>query len=63
MIVPKSGNPFGAMMPPMIVMTRGKRSFVVLETGRAVGFIAVDRSFFVVKRRMIGGWMIGTRDM
>jgi len=36
-------------------MTRGKRSFVILETGRAVGFMAVSRSVFVVMNRMIGG--------
>ena len=51
------------MRPPRIVMTRGKRSFVVLETGLATGFITVWRSFFVVRSRMIGGWMIGTSDM
>ena len=63
MIVASSGSPFGAMQPPTIVITSGKSSFVVLETGLAVNFMAVFFSFSVVSARMIGGWITGTRAM
>ena len=51
------------MQPPTIVMTSGKSSFVVLETGLAVNFMAVFFSFSVVSAFMIGGWITGTRAM
>ena len=40
----------------------GNSMTVVLETGLAC-FMSMARSFFVVSRRMTGGWMIGTSDM
>jgi len=63
MIVASSGSPFGAMQPPTTVITMGKSSFVVFETGLAVNFITVFFSLSVVSALMIGGWMTGTSDM
>ncbi len=63
MIVPINGAPFGARIEAKIVTTIGKKIFVVLDTGWRTATMTICRSFWVVRARMIGGWMSGTRDM
>ena len=57
---PTSATAFGAKMPVMIVMTMGKRMRVVLEICFGSYGMRMSRSFFVVSRRMTGGWTMGT---
>ena len=63
MTIPISGVPRGATNEAATVTTMGKRILVVLETGCFTTPITIFRSFSVVSKRMIGGWMSGTRDM
>ena len=43
----------------MCIRDRGKRIFSVLETWRGVSMMTW-RSFSVVRKRMMGGWITGT---
>ncbi len=60
--MPSSGSAEGTMKVVMSSPMMGKRMRSVCDTVRA-GFILMMRSFLVVSRRMMGGWMSGTRAM
>ena len=60
MSIPTSGAAEGTMSEITIVTRIGKISFSTLETGLSSP-ITTERSFFVVRAFMIGGWIIGTR--
>ena len=59
---PMSGVADGNNTAQVVSTVMGKRIFSSLETGRSCT-IFILRSSSVVSRRMIGGWMIGTRAM
>ena len=52
----------GRMSDTMMATTMGKIIFSLLLTVRSC-FMRILRSFSVVSRRMMGGWMTGTRAM
>ena len=60
---PTRETDIGATRPATKVTTMGKMIFAFLETLTALYSIWMQRSFFVVSRRMTTGWMIGTRAM
>ena len=62
MSIPINGAALGSSSTQMAVTKMGKRIFSVLETGRNCS-ITTLRSFLVVRARMMGGWIIGTRAM
>ena len=60
--IPKSGSADGLMKVVSNKPTIGKMTFSVLPTIRG-SFIFIKRSSLVVSKRMIGGWMTGTKAM
>ena len=60
--IPSSGIPEGTMKAVSRKPIIGKSFFSVGDTGRG-GFMRMRRSFLVVSRRMIGGWITGTSAM
>ena len=60
--MPTSTMESGAIMAAMIKAPMGKRIFSRCETARG-GAMRMSRSCRVVKSRMMGGWMMGTRAM
>ena len=63
MIVPRSGNPIGAIRPPITVTTKGKRILVVFETDFLTTPMLMTFSCLEVKSFMMGGWITGTKDI
>ena len=61
--VATSGAEGGTRMPTRIVTTMGKAMTAPRGTGRGAYSMRMRRSAFVVKSRISGGWMIGTRLM
>ena len=61
--MPMSGEALGTSRPVSSVTAMGKRTRVSLETGREVYSMRISRSWRVVSKRMMGGWMMGTRLM
>ena len=59
---PTRGAVVGRIRQTTMVTMMGNRIFSSLDTGRSCS-ILIFRSFSVVSRRIIGGWMIGTRAM
>ena len=57
---PKSGTAEGSSKPQKMVTAIGKIMRSVLETSRNC-CMTIMRSFRVVRARMMGGWMIGTK--
>ena len=57
--IPTSAETSGTSRMQKIATTSAKISFSSLETFLRL-FILILRSFSVVKRRMMGGWIIGT---
>ena len=62
MSMPISGAVSGMSRMTTVATAIGKMIFSVLETGRSCS-ILISRSFRVVSRRMIGGWMSGMSAM
>ena len=60
--IPSRGRPEGTMKVVSRSPMMGKRMRSVCETWRGA-FILMTRSFFVVSRRMMMGWITGTRAM
>ncbi len=60
--IPSSGRAPGAMNEHTARPTMGKRIFCS-GVAAGAGFIRIRRSFRVVSRRMMGGWITGTRAM
>ena len=60
--IPSSGRADGTRKQVSSRPTMGKMIFSVCDTARA-GFMRMSFSFFVVRARMMGGWMMGTRAM
>ena len=60
--IPTSGAVVGRMRQTTMVTMIGKRIFSILDTGRSCA-ILIFLSDSDVSAFMIGGWMIGTRDM
>ena len=60
--IPNKGIPLGTIVQVNNKPIIGNTTFSVLDTWRG-GFILINRSFFVVKARIIGGWITGTRAM
>ncbi len=60
--MPSRGRPEGTTKQVRSMPTMGKMIFSFWLTARA-GFILMRRSFFVVNRRISGGWITGTRAM
>ena len=60
--IPSSGRPEGTTKHVRSMPTMGNMIFSFCDTARA-GFIRIRRSFFVVNRRINGGWITGTRAM
>ena len=58
--MPSNGRADGTTKQVRSKPTIGNMIFSFCDTARA-GFILITRSFFVVSRRMIGGWISGTR--
>ena len=59
---PMSGTADGSSSAQRRRTMSGKHIFSIFFTGRSCG-ILMRRSSFVVRRFMIGGWIIGTRAM
>ena len=58
--IPIMGTDEGRTRPTKIVDITGNRIFSLGETGRSC-FIRISLSAWLVRSRMMGGWMIGTR--
>ena len=64
MTVPMSGAPLGAKIEAKMVTAMGKTILVAFEIGSNLAVpMTICRSFSVVRARMIGGWIKGTKDM
>ena len=59
---PTSGAAEGSSRLTIMVTAMGKMIFSFLETGRSCS-ITMERSFLVVRARMMGGWITGTSAM
>ena len=57
--MPMRGAALGSSSTQMTVTKIGNRIFSSLETGRS-WVMTTERSFLVVRARIIGGWMMGT---
>ncbi|MPN45336.1 hypothetical protein SDC9_192903 [bioreactor metagenome] len=60
--LPTSGVAEGSRMAHAVRTVSGKRIFSSFETGLSC-CILINRSSLVVRARMIGGWMMGTKAM
>ena len=60
--IPTRGAVVGKIKQTTMVTTMGNRIFSSLETGLNCSILHI-RSSLVVKTRIIGGWMIGTKDI
>ena len=60
--MPMRGALEGTAREARIPVASGTRIAAVWDTGMAWG-MSMARSCFVVSIRMMGGWMMGTRDM
>ena len=60
--IPTNGAVVGSIMQTTIVTMMGNSIFSNLDTGRSCA-ILIFLSFSVVKSFIIGGWIIGTRDI
>ena len=60
--IPIRGTAGGRISPQAIVEIIGKRILSVRDTGRSCS-IFIERSAFVVKSLIIGGWIRGTSDI
>ncbi len=59
---PTSGAALGSSREMMTAIRMGKRIFSVFDTVRSCD-MRIERSFFEVSIRMMGGWITGTRAM
>ena len=64
MSAPMSGTEIGARIPAKNTTMKGKRKRAIQDTGfSSLYAIRIRLSRFVVSSLIIGGWIIGTRDI